>query len=223
MHNTKRELKVTADGSHTFYLPEFDEHYHSTHGAIQEAKHIYIDAGFGYCSRNNISILEIGFGTGLNCLLTVMATKQTNKQVVYDTVELYPLENKQIQMLNYTNNLESEYQQIYQQIHSCDWNNTQTICADFMLRKIEGDIKKIELDSNYDLIYFDAFAPDVQPELWDEELFQKIYNRCNKGAILMTYCSKGIVKQALRSVGFIVKRLPGPLGKRHILRATKPE
>ncbi len=217
MKDTKRELKITADGSHTFYLPEFDEHYHSTHGAIQEAKHIYIEAGLKSCKAENISILEVGFGTGLNCLLTVMCSEKTT---YYHTIELYPLTQQQIKQLNYIENFQNS-EQLFRQIHQCPWDSIETITPTFRLEKSKADITTIQFNRNYDIIYFDAFAPEVQPELWTAEIFQNIYNHCNKNAILITYCSKGIVKQALRSAGFTVKRLSGPPGKRHILQAIK--
>ncbi len=217
MKNTKRELKQTGDGSHTLYLPEFDEHYHSTFGAIQEAMHIYINAGLKACGAEKLAVLEVGFGTGLNCLLTAI---HTAKPTFYHTIELYPLQMHEVAQLNYTETIPNS-QSLFQAIHQCDWDSTATITDQFQLHKSKGDIVNIELKQNYDLIYFDAFAPEVQPELWTETIFQRIYQYCNDNAILMTYCSKGIVKQALRKAGFVVKRLAGPLGKRHILRATK--
>ncbi len=217
MKHTKRELKTTADGSHTLYLPEFDEHYHSTHGAIQEAEHIYIEAGLKSCNAETISVLEAGFGTGLNCLLTAV---NTSKKIHYHTIELYPLSLQQIEQLNYTDNLPRS-RQLFQKIHQCPWNSAEEITPNFSLQKSEADIRTIQLHKNYDVVYFDAFAPDVQPELWTVEVFQNIYNHCNKNAVLTTYCSKGIVKQALRKAGFTVKRLPGPPGKRHIIQAVK--
>lgn len=217
MKDTKRELKITDDGSHTLYLPDFDEHYHSTFGAIQEATHIYIDAGLKKCTAENIAVLEVGFGTGLNCLLTAINTEKT---IFYHGIELYPLSISQVKALNYPENIPNS-QQLFQQLHQCDWNKSQAITPCFQLLKSEGDITTTPLSGNYDLVYFDAFAPDVQPELWRDEVFQKIYDHCNDNAILMTYCSKGIVKQALRAAGFTVKRLAGPPGKRHILQAIK--
>ncbi len=217
MKYTKRELTTTADGSHTLYLPEFDEHYHSTHGAIQEAEHIYIKAGLKRCNAETISVLEVGFGTGLNCLLTAINTK---KRIHYHTIELYPLSLQQIEQLNYTDNLPN-CRQLFQKIHQCPWNSVVEITPNFSLQKSKTDITTIQLNKNYDVVFFDAFAPNVQPELWTVEIFQNIYKHCNKNAVLMTYCSKGIVKQALRTAGFTVKRLPGPPGKRHIIQAIK--
>ncbi len=217
MKHTKRELTTTADGSHTLYLPEFDEHYHSTHGAIQEAEHIYIKAGLKSCNTETISVLEVGFGTGLNCLLTAINTK---KRIHYHTIELYPLSLQQIEQLNYTDNL-PHYKHLFQKIHQCPWDRTEEITPNFSLQKSKTDITTIQLNKNYDVVFFDAFAPNVQPELWTVKVFQNIYKHCNKNAVLMTYCSKGIVKQALRTAGFTVKRLPGPPGKRHIIQAIK--
>lgn len=223
MTKLKRELKVTEDGSHTFYMPELDEHYHSTHGAVQEANHVYLNAGFHFCEKDPIHILEIGFGTGLNCFLTMIEAEKTNRKVVYHSIELYPIEKEQFEHLNYADPYGEYYKEIFKKMHQADWNKDIALNENFTLCKLQGDLCKYEFKAQYDLIYFDAFAPDVQPELWTEEIFQKIYNCSATNAVLTTYCTKGIVKRALRTAGFTVKRLPGPPGKRQMVRATKLE
>jgi len=219
----KREIKLTEDGSHTIYIPELNEHYHSTHGAIQEAIHIYINAGLKFTDRNPIRILEIGFGTGLNTYLSLVEAENSNRSIVYHSLERYPIEEEQLNVLNYPDLIEFENRDLFKKLHETEWDQTCEISNNFSLKKISGDLKIIEFKDKYDLIFFDAFAPDIQPDLWTEAIFRKLYNCSNPNAILMTYCSKGIVKRALRASGFEVKRLAGPPGKHHILRASKIE
>jgi len=221
MKKLKRELKITEDGSHTFYMPELGEHYHSTHGAIQEAMHVYINAGFNFCEKDPIHILEIGFGTGLNCFLTLLEAIKQQRKVIYHSIELYPLDEEQVEKLNYAAQVKSEYQKYFAAIHQAEWDKSIAITSDFYLKKLQGDLLEYQFSDYYDLIYFDAFAPDIQPKLWSQEVFQKIHSSTNADAILTSYSTKGIVKQALRASDFEVKRLPGPLGKHHMLRATR--
>ncbi|WP_321515334.1 tRNA (5-methylaminomethyl-2-thiouridine)(34)-methyltransferase MnmD [Marinifilum fragile] len=221
MKKLKRELKVTEDGSHTFYMPDLDEHYHSTHGARQESMHIFINAGFHFSQQDPLHILEIGFGTGLNCFLTVTEAEKQKRKVIYHSIELYPLEKELIENLNYAEQTNMEASEMFQKLHSCEWNTDVQINENFTLHKLQGDLIEYNFPSKYDLVYFDAFAPDVQPELWSQSVFEKIYQASNSEAILTTYCTKGIVKRALRASGFQVKRLPGPPGKRQMLRATR--
>ncbi|MCZ4694198.1 SAM-dependent methyltransferase [Ancylomarina euxinus] len=219
----KREIKLTEDGSHTIFIPELNEHYHSTHGAIQEAIHVYINAGLHFSDKNPICILEIGFGTGLNAYLTLVEAENNKRSIVYHSLERYPIDEEQLKVLNYPDQIDFENKDLFKKLHQVEWNRTCEISANFRLNKINGDLKKIDFKDKYDLIYFDAFAPDIQPDLWTEGIFKKLYECTNPNAILVTYCSKGIVKRALRSSGFEVKRLAGPPGKHHILRATKIE
>ncbi|MGQ1910294.1 tRNA (5-methylaminomethyl-2-thiouridine)(34)-methyltransferase MnmD [Marinifilum sp. RC60d5] len=220
MKKLKRELKITEDGSYTFYMPDLDEHYHSTHGAVQESKHVFLEAGLNFTDKNPIHILEIGFGTGLNCFLTLLESIKTNRKIIYHSIELYPLEKDQIESLNYTENTVPLGKDLFQKIHQAKWNNNVEITKNFTLHKLLGDLRTSSFPEKYDLIYFDAFAPDIQPDLWTAEIFTKLYESTNSNAILTTYCAKGIVKQALRASGFEVKRLAGPPGKRHMLRAS---
>ncbi len=218
----KREIIKTADGSHTISVPELNEHYHSVNGAIAEAKHVYIDAAFNKHENENLSILEIGFGTGLNSLLTLIEAEGLNKNVFYQGVEAFPISIDELSKLNYIEELEAEdYSDIYLKMHSSTWETEVSITDNFILLKQNKSFKDIDDINKFDLIYFDAFGPDVQPELWTEDIFDKMYKSLKFGGILVTYSSKGIVKRALRSVGFDLKRLEGPKGKRHMLRATK--
>ena len=215
------ELKITEDGSHTLFVPGIDECYHSTHGAIQESKHIFIDAGLKQCPKNEIRILEIGFGTGLNAFLTLLEAEWSEKHIHYTSLELYPVETGKALQLNYPEQLAPEKRQAFEEMHTADWNVEISISPFFKLNKLEADFTGFNLKDHYDVVYFDAFSPEKQPEMWSRELFEKIYAHCNPGAILTTYCAKGIVRRAMQSAGFLVERLPGPPGKREILRGRK--
>lgn len=218
----RREIIITADGSSSISVPELNEHYHSVNGAIAEANHIYINAGFNKVEIESINILEIGFGTGLNSLLTLMKSIKENKTVFYQGVEAYPVTETELSALNYIDKLNAEeYSDIYELMHKSNWEEDIRITDNFTLLKQNKSFTEIDDLDKFDLIYFDAFGPDVQPELWTEDVFERMYKSLNPNGILVTYSSKGIVKRALRSVGFIVKRLDGPKGKRHMLRAIK--
>lgn len=215
----KREIVMTEDGSHTLYVPELDEHYHSSFGAIQESYHIYIQNAFNQIKKDDVKILEVGFGTGLNCLLTAIEAKKNYRSFSYYAVEKYPLSKEEIAQINYGKLLDK--QELFMQIHTKEWTFKDRWEIGFTVYKKEEDIRNYWHTDRYDLIYFDAFAPEVQPELWTVELFSELYRKLNKNGIFITYSSKGTVKQALREAGFYVQRLPGPKGKRHIIRATK--
>lgn len=218
----KRVFKVTEDGSHTLYMPELDEHYHSKFGAIQEAVHIYINAGLNHCKKENIKVLEAGFGTGLNTFLTYIEGENQQKNINYTSIELYPLEKEITENLNFPKAIEYKLPEVFKAIHEAEWDTSQKISSHFELKKIQDDLTKHEFVGPYDVVYYDAFAPEVQPELWSSEIFQKIYDTMSEGGILTTYCVKGIVKRAIKKCGFEITRLPGPPGKREILRAIKP-
>jgi len=214
-----RHIVETEDGSHTIFIPELKEHYHSSHGAIQESMHIYIENGLKKIDKSFISVLEIGFGTGLNCLLIFLEAKKMGKWVSYRAIDKYPLSNEEIEKINYGKILDA--QDLFDRIHKNKWNQFDFSNKDFDLMKTEIDLKNFKSRDKFDLIIFDAFGPDVQPDLWTVEIFTKLYKQLYANGILMTYSSKGIVKQALRDAGFFVQRLPGPKGKRHIISASK--
>ena len=222
----KREIIKTADGSSTIFLPEWNEHYHSKHGAVQEALHVFIKAGLiHFCERYNpanVSILEIGFGTGLNVLLTLLEVRKMGVSAEYLGVEAFPVSSEELQLLDYTSTLDEEIaSEAFEKIHSTKWENSYKIFGFFHLNKQKKHFAEIEDRDSFDLIYFDAFGARVQPELWTEEIFRKMFEALKKGGILVTYSAKGSVRRALQAVGFIVERLPGPPGKREMLRATK--
>jgi tRNA U34 5-methylaminomethyl-2-thiouridine-forming methyltransferase MnmC len=215
------EFRLTEDGSHTLYIPELDEYYHSIHGAINESVHIFLQAGFSYHPSFNIRVLEIGFGTGLNTILTMIRSEEENRTVTYHTIELNPLPFDIISRLNYPQLLQGTFDKIFRKIHDLPWNIEQEITSSFRLKKILTDIQDYKPAGCYDLVYFDAFAPDKQPEMWKQEILLKIYDTMNEGGILTTYSSKGEIKRRFENCGFRVEKIPGPPGKREMLRCLK--
>lgn len=219
------ELYKTKDGSHSLKSSRFGESYHSINGAIQESQIVFIDAGLKYiCQQNSaLNILEIGFGTGLNALMTFLETTvNENLLVDYTGIEAYPIDTETAAKLNYCEKLGiSEQQQIFMQMHRIQAERIALNRQFTFTKKIEL-FEDVLLDTAcYDLIYFDAFAPAAQPHLWQEALLQKMYDCLKKGGVLTTYCAKGVVKRCLKSVGFKIEALPGPIGKREITRAIK--
>ena len=216
------KLEQTADGSFTLYVPELDEHYHSVKGALTESQHIFIDMGLKHSQATNPYILEIGLGTGLNCFLTYLTSKETGQAIHYTGIERFPLSEEVIDQLDYTTLIGKGEKEVYQAIHQAAWNKEVQLSPHFSLHKIEGDFTQYSFLGKYDLIYFDAFAPEKQPEMWEQPLFDMLYELLNPGGILTTYCAKGVVRRMLQAAGFTIERLAGPPGgKREILRATK--
>ena len=222
------QIIKTEDGSHTVHSDKFDATYHSSHGSIQETQTVFINAGFKYiCNQgfSQISILEIGFGTGLNALMTWLEAKKQPLSVLYHSLELYPIGIETARKLNYPELLKApESEEIFMKMHAAE-NLTVFIpisnvnSLDFQLK-----IKNFELenfDPIYHLVYFDAFAPNVQPQLWQEAFLQKMYDSLIPGGVLVTYCAQGAFKRALKAVGFRLDPLPGPIGKREMTRAIK--
>ena len=218
----KREIIITDDGSTTIRIPDWDENYHSTHGAIQEAKHVFIKNGLDlFQKQDSISILEIGFGTGLNTFITFLETVNKEK-VNYVGVEAYPISSEEITQMNYVTELQAtQYQVIFDKMHSCDWESQQKITDNFTLTKRKQFFQDIADKERYDLIYFDAFGFPLQPELWSEAIFKKMYEALLPKGTLVTYACRSSIKNAMLSVGFSIEKLPGAPGKREMLRATK--
>lgn len=219
----KREIIITSDGSTTIHLPEWNEQYHSKHGAIQEAYHVFIKNGLDcFNSKNDISILEIGFGTGLNCFITYLEAQQNDLNIDYIGIEAYPVKQEEIEKLNYVEALKAENdQQIFDKMHLFSWNEKCQLSTKFSLFKKEQFFEDINEINKFNLIYFDAFGARVQPELWTEIIFKKMYEALKSNGILVTYSAKGSVRRAMQKVGFTVERLPGPPRKREMLRAVK--
>lgn len=209
----------TGDKFDTLFSERYKTSYHSLNGAFTEAQHIYVKNGFLKCTKQDVKILEVGYGTGLNAMATYKETKNHDKNVIYHAVELFPLTCKKYDELNYQKLLGFNN---YEMNAFCnDWETELFVTDEFALLKMKIDINDFIPKTNYDIIYYDAFSSDVQAEMWTEEIFEKIYNCLNNGGRLLTYSASGVVKRALRAVGFVVKRLEGPPGKRHIVEASK--
>ena len=216
------ELTKTLDGSYTLYVPEIDEHYHSINGAIQESNHIFINAGLKKCSNDTIHVLEIGFGTGLNAFLTMLEAEKSAKNILFTTIELYPIDKNIVKSLRYAEQILTAKSADFEKLHTANWNEKVQLTTHFILEKIQADFTKFDFsDRSFDIIYFDAFSPEKQPEMWTENIFANLYNTSNNNAILTTYCAKGMVRRAMQKAGFLVERIPGPPGKREILRGVK--
>ncbi len=228
----ERKIITTSDGSKTIHLPEWDEQYHSKHGAIQEANHVFIKHGFHhYCyserdeeSKNPLSILEIGFGTGLNAFITLLEAERLNLNINYVGIEAFPVSMDEVSELDYPLQLSvKDKADVFKEFHKVSWEEPNTISENFKLTKRKLDFSEIKDLNTFNLIYFDAFGARVQPELWTETIFRIMYNALKVNGVLVTYSAKGSVRRAMNEVGFLVERLPGPPGKREMLRATKLE
>jgi Uncharacterized conserved protein len=215
-------LKKTADGSDTLFSPEMEESYHSVNGAAQESRHVFIQAGLKEVSKQQIRIFEVGFGTGLNALLTWGEAHRNHLNIVYDSIEAFPVSDVLLRELNYGQFVPELPTDAFLELHKTAWNHPAVLEKDcFLLNKWQRDFTSWRFTGKYDLIFFDAFAPDKQPEMWEEDLFQKLFETLNKDGILVTYCAKGEVRRRLQRSGFQVERIPGPPGKREMLRARK--
>ncbi|CAN5182335.1 tRNA (5-methylaminomethyl-2-thiouridine)(34)-methyltransferase MnmD [soil metagenome] len=227
------KIIITGDGSPTLFVPEIRETYHSFHGAFQESMHVFINNGCLYFLEQHpqkpVSILEIGFGTGLNVLLTISVAILSKVKINFTTLEPFPLDSSIISQLNYNQQLEEkipnasvDYQELYKEIHSGPWNEKVQIHEDVTLDKRNTTIENFsEKGEKFDLIYFDAFAPNKQPELWTLDILKKTYFLMSKGGFLVTYCAQGQFKRNLKTAGFFVETLKGPPGKKEMVRAGK--
>lgn len=215
-------IQFTEDGSHTLFVPSLNEHYHSVNGAIQESAHVFINAGLKEIRKDEIRLLEIGFGTGLNALLSLQyAEAFPAKKIVYHAIERDPLSMEMTEKLNYGDKIGLMGKEWFRKIHSAEWERPVNITGHFTLLKTEADSNYCALPPGIDLIYFDAFAPDKQPEMWEPAIFEKLYKSASSEALIVTYCAKGEVRRRMQNAGFKMERLPGPPGKRHILRGKK--
>lgn len=218
----KREIMITSDGSTTIHLPDWNEQYHSKHGAIQETYHVFIKHGLDAILKPTISILEIGFGTALNCFITLLEAQKKNIIIDYVGIEAYPVTVKEVSKLNYVTELKVMDQQLlFAKIHQSSWEEKHSILPNFNLLKRQQFFQDINDKNAFDLVYFDAFSAEHQPHLWTTTIFEKMFTALKINGILVTYSAKGSARRALQEVGFVVERLPGPPGKREMLRATK--
>ena len=222
--SSKRHIITTNDGSHSLLVPDLNEQYHSIHGAKQEAEHVFLKMGLdGFCKANStaksIAILEIGFGTGLNALLSAHWARIKNISLDYTTIEKYPVSQFEFSQLNDGDSLGDNA--LYQKITTCSWETFVELSSDFKIRKVEIDLISDDLNYGFDVVFFDAFAPNKQPKLWEIEIFKKIFNSMSNGGVLVTYCCQGQARRNMISAGFEVEKVPGPPGKREMLRAKK--
>lgn len=215
---------VTSDGSHSIFSEQFGVSYHSKHGAIQETQHVFIDAALLAKAKDQkkISILDIGFGTGLNAFMSFLAANNQALQLDYTAIEAFPIRTNQAATLNYTEILNLPQEQAhFMQLHECDWNQSIDLSPNFTFIKLLKRFEELDFVAKFDVIYFDAFAPDAQSELWEAPLLSQMYTALKEKGILTTYCAKGVVKRTLKSIGFHIEGIPGPPGKREMTRATK--
>jgi tRNA U34 5-methylaminomethyl-2-thiouridine-forming methyltransferase MnmC len=217
------QIKKTADGSSTIYLPEMDEQYHSLNGAITESEHVFLKMGFLHQSVNEPVVFEVGFGTGLNCLLTAVWAQKQKRRTSYYTVEKYPVAKEWIEKLGYGALISEEAEELYQKIHACQWETKVQISDYFELVKMKTDITKdkLKVEQPANVVYFDAFGPDKQPEMWTPEIFEHLNQITALQGVFVTYSAKGQVRRDLSAAGFSMERLPGPPGKKEMLRGIK--
>ena len=213
------ELQLSDDGSHTLFVPELDEHYHSTRGAVQEALYVYIERGLRAFGEACVTVLEIGFGTGLNALLTAIDAIEHNRTVHYVSYEKFPLPAEIVSQLNYTHFVAPQYSVLFENIHSAPWNERVEITPQFSLHKIQADILQQAPMIPCNVLYYDAFAPNKQAEMWSEDVLRRVCAHLQPaGGIFVTYCAQGHVRRTLKAIGLQVERLPGPPGKWEMLR-----
>lgn len=213
----------TGDGSKTLFIPEMDEQYHSVNGARTESEYVFLKQGYLHHPSESPKIFEVGFGTGLNALLTANLAGQLKRKTTFVSIEKYPLDSDLIKQLNYGKLISKEAGQLFKQIHEAKWGVETTISEYFKMLKIEGDLTTHQFQSsdNFDIVYFDAFGPDKQADMWNLEIFENVYNACAPNSVFVTYSAKGSTRRQLRDCGYTMERLPGPPGKRHMLRGTK--
>jgi len=220
----KREIIITKDGSHSINISNTNITYHSKYGAIQESKHVYIEAALKQLlnQKSCINIFEMGFGTGLNTLLTLIEAENNRQKIYYETVEEFSLEKEFFEKLNYCEQLQRQDLQLpFLQLHNCDWQKEISLTSFLDFKKTNTSLQNYIFNKTFDIIFYDAFAPRAQPELWTTEIFIKLFDALFQNGLLITYCSKSDVQRAMQAAGFVVQKLPGPLYKREILRAIK--
>lgn len=218
----EREIITTKDGSTTIYIKDWDECYHSKHGAIQEAQHVFIQNGLSLFPNQAVSILEIGFGTGLNAFITYLESPKLNQSIHYVGVEAYPVDSSEVVAMNYVDELNAAIEKaVFKKMHESEWDKKVVLNSEFELIKRKQFFDEIDDFEQFDLIYFDAFGYRVQPELWSTAIFKKMYNALKPQGKLVTYAARGVVKRSMIEVGFTVEKLAGPPGKREMFRATK--
>lgn len=220
----KREIITTADGSKTIHIPEWNENYHSSHGALQEARHVFLKHGLGlFREQEKVSVFEVGFGTGLNAILTLQEAEKHRQHTVYAGIEAYPVSESEIEELNYESLLDDDISRTYYKaMHASPWNSPGKISPHFTLNKIHQKLEDHTFEpEQFDVIYFDAFGPRTQGDMWTQAHFVKLFAALKPNGVLVTYCAQGQVKRDLKAAGFVIEALPGPPGKREMTRALK--
>lgn len=228
----KREIRETSDGSKTIYLPDWNESYHSRHGAVQEALHVFIQYGLqNFSSFSTVHILEYGFGTGLNALLTLIHSEKNDQEIYYTTLEKFPVTFSEADVMEFeqsvagvhTDSDKNKIKEYFQSLHNSEWSKESEISDLFYLNKIQTDFREYTSEpESFDLVYFDAFGIRVQPELWDKSIFEKIFSGLKSGGLITTYACNSQLKRSLLETGFKVEKIPGPPGKREMTNAWKP-
>ncbi|MDR1876527.1 MAG: tRNA (5-methylaminomethyl-2-thiouridine)(34)-methyltransferase MnmD [Flavobacteriaceae bacterium] len=220
----ERLIITTSEGTKTLQIPEWNECYHSIHGIVQEASHVFITHGLENIDLPEISILEMGFGTGLNAFLTLYKAEEKNLKINYHTLEKYPVDREELEELQYWKLLDwDKSEKQYFSLHEAEWGKTVKVNENFRITKYKVDffeLKDLPI-SDIDMVYYDAFGARVQPEFWEEEIFKQIYDTMSAGALLTTYSSKGSARRAMQSAGFTVEKKAGPKGKREMVNAWK--
>jgi tRNA U34 5-methylaminomethyl-2-thiouridine-forming methyltransferase MnmC len=214
-------LVRTNDGSHTIYVPAMNEHYHSIHGAVTESLHVFIREGFLRLKNDPVRIFEVGFGTGLNALLTLLNAEDHHIMVEYHTIDIHPLPVTILEEINYPEVLKMKNRDVFMRLHEVPWHKPVRFSDHFTLYKILGDITLHKWDQSYNLCYFDAFGPDKQPAVWTRSILQSVYESLEDGGMLVTYSAKGTFRRTLSEIGFRVEKKPGPGVKRHMTAAIK--
>jgi tRNA U34 5-methylaminomethyl-2-thiouridine-forming methyltransferase MnmC len=217
----KPQLIITGDGSKSLNIPQLNESYHSKHGAVRESQHVFIKEGLGYLKEKKIKIFELGFGTGLNCFLSWIYAKENKLEISYEGIELFPINDELYKLLDYKLCFEQKHALLYDEIVNAKWNSCLRLDQFFSIKKVNYDFLTKDIISDYDIIFYDAFAPEKQEELWTIHALKKAHWALKPGGILTTYCAKGIVKRRLKEVGFKVESIPGPPGKREMTRAIR--
>lgn len=218
----EREIIQTSDGSTTIHIKDWDECYHSKHGAIQEAKHVFVKNGLALLPNQKVSILEIGFGTGLNAFITFLEAQHFNQIIDYVGVEAYPISQQELDSMNYVEELKvADSIEVFKKMHAVAWDVKNDISNHFALTKRKQFFEEIDDVAQFDLIYFDAFGYRVQPELWSVSVFERMYKALKTNSFLVTYAARGVIKRNMVEVGFTVEKLAGPPGKREMFRARK--
>lgn len=225
MSKNEERIILSNDGSHTLFSEKFNVTYHSKFGALEESLTVFLSAGYHFQRLRGIrkiNIFEMGFGSGLNALLTMIEADKYQCKTHYTGIECYPISVEEAKKLNYIEELSAKpYSDSFLQMHQIESNHTLPLSSQFSFQKIIGDLTNYSIPGEYDVVYFDAFAPTAQEELWTEEIMKKMFDILRPEGVLVTYCAKGSFKRALKAVGFNIEALPGPGGKREMTRAIK--